>query len=173
LAAVTPPRPLAESDDRVTFNCGRDSLNAWFRRNAWTNHVNGVSRVNVIADAATGKIVGYVTLSASHVERAFFPRSQQRNRPEFVPVTLLGQLGIDQAYQRQGHATSLLLFALKTAMRAADVVGSVGVLTRPLDDDLRRFYGRWGFQDLPYDPRQAMLVRMGDLKESLEAAFPD
>jgi len=65
VGAVTPPRPLLESDDRSAFDCGRASVNAWFARHAWNNHASGVSRVNVIADVATGKIVGYVTLSAS------------------------------------------------------------------------------------------------------------
>lgn len=29
-----------------------------------------------------------------------------------------------------------------------------------------RFYACWGFQDLPFDPRSAMLVRMIDLQRS-------
>jgi GNAT superfamily N-acetyltransferase len=162
--AVAPPRPLAESDDRNLFDCGRESLNLWFRRHAWANHVSGASRVSVLADAASGRIVGYVTLSAAQIERAFLPKPQQRNRPDPLPVTLLGQLAVDKAYQGQGHATSLLLFALRTALRAAEVVGSVGVITHPLDDQVRGFYARWGFRDLPFGPRRAMLVRMVDLE---------
>ncbi len=162
--AVTPPRPLAESDDRDLFDCGRDSLDLWFRRHAWANHGSGASRVSVLADAASGRIVGYVTLSAAQIERAFLPKVQQRNRPDPLPVTLLGQLAVDKAWQGQGHATSLLLFALRTALRAAEVVGSVGVITHPLDDHVRNFYARWGFRDLPFDPRRAMLVRMIDLE---------
>jgi hypothetical protein len=41
MAEVAPPRPLAEDDERNHFDCGRDSLNAWFRRHAWHNHVSG------------------------------------------------------------------------------------------------------------------------------------
>ena len=167
MGAVGAPRPLAERDDRTSFDCGRDSLNAWFARHAWLNHSAGASRVSVIADAATGRIAGYVALSASQIERAFLPRRQRRNRPDFLPATLLGQLAVDRAYQGQGHAASLLLFAMKTALRAADFIGSIGVITHPLDDDLRRFYARWGFQGLPFDPRQAMIVRMVDLRSSL------
>jgi GNAT superfamily N-acetyltransferase len=43
-----------------------------------------------------------------------------------IPVTLLGQLAVDKDYQGQGHASSLLLFALKTALHAAEIVGSMG-----------------------------------------------
>jgi len=164
--AVSPPRPLAESDNRELFDCGRDSLNTWFRRHAWANQVSGASRVNVITDAASGRIVGYVTLSAAQIERAFLPKPQQRNRLDPLPVTLLGQLAVDKDFQGQGHAASLLLFALKTAMSAAEIIGSIGVITHPLDDSVRAFYARWGFQDLPFDPRRAMMVRMVDLERA-------
>jgi GNAT superfamily N-acetyltransferase len=168
MVAVTPPRPLAEDDDRNLFDCGRESLNTWFRRHAWANQASGALRVNVIADTMSGRIVGYVTLSASQIERAFLPKPQQRNRPDPVPVMLLGQLAVDKDYQGQGHAASLLLFALRAAWRASEIVGSVGVITHPLDDGVRGFYARRGFQDLPFDPRRAMLVRMVDLRRSFE-----
>ncbi len=161
--AVTPPRPLAEEDDRNLFDCGRESLNSWFRRHAWANHTAGISRVNVMTDAVSGRLVAYATLSAAQIERAYLPKPQQRNRPDPVPVTLLGQLAVDKDYQGQGHAASLLWFALKTALRAADLVGSMGVITHPLDDGVRSFYARWGFQDLPFDPRRAMMARMAEL----------
>jgi GNAT superfamily N-acetyltransferase len=136
------------------------------RRHAWDNQISGVSRVNVITDAASGRIAGYVTLSAAQIERAFLPKSQQRNRPDPVPATLLGQLAVDSAFQGQGHAASLLLFALRTALVASETIGSMGVITHPLDDGVRGLYARWGFQDLPFDPRRAMLVRMADLRKS-------
>ena len=166
MAAVTPPWPLSADDDRGAFDCGRDSLNTWFRRHAWSNQINGASRVNVIVDALSGRIVGYVTLSSAQIERAFLPKPQQRNQPDPIPATLLGQLAVDKAYRGQGHATSLLLFALRTALRAADAIASVAVITHPLDDGVRGFYARWGFQDLPFDPRRAMIVRMNDLRRS-------
>ena len=164
--AVTPPRPLAETDDRALFDCGRESLNAWFRRHAWANHTLGISRVTIIADAASGRIVGYVTLSAAQIERAYLPKPQQRNRPDPVPATLLGQLAVDKDFQGQGHAASLLHYALKAALRAAEIVASMGVVTHPLDDGVRGFYARWGFQDLPFDPRRAMMARMVDLERA-------
>lgn len=169
MVAVTPPRPLSEDDDRNLFDCGRDSLNIWFRRHAWANQASGASRVNLIADTVSGRIAGYVTLSASQIERAFLPKPQQRNRPDPLPVMLLGQLAVDKEYQGQGHATSLLVFALKAALRASEIIGSVGVNTHPLDDGVRGFYARWGFRDLPFDPRHAMWVRMVDLRRSFDA----
>lgn len=164
--SVTPPRPLAEADDRTRFDCGRDSLNGWFRRHAWANHASGASRVNVICDTTSSAVVGYVTLSAAQIERAYLPKSQQRDWPDPIPVTLLGQLAIHKDWQGQGHATSLLLFALKTAVRAAQSIGIMGVVTHPIDDMVRGFYTHCGFEELPFDPRRAMIVRIVDLERS-------
>jgi GNAT superfamily N-acetyltransferase len=166
MAEVKPPRPLSEGDERRHFDCGRDSLNAWFRRHAWHNHAAGISRVSVICDVGTGLIAGYVTLSAAQIEREFLAKAHQRNKPDPVPATLLGQLGIDTAYQRQGHARSLLLFALTAVLRASRDIGSFGVLTHPLDEQVRQFYRRWGFEDVPFDPNRSMIVRMIDLEKS-------
>jgi len=165
--AASPPRPLAEQDNRALFDCGRESLNLWFRRHAWSNHINSASRINVIEDTATGRIIGYVALSSSHIERAFLPKAMQRNSPDPMPVTLLGQLAVDKDYQGQHHAASLMKFALVTALRASEQVGSSAVITHPLDDNVRRFYANWGFEDLPFDPRHAMIVRMVDLRNGL------
>jgi GNAT superfamily N-acetyltransferase len=122
--------------------------------------------MNVICDASTQLIVGYVTLSAAQVERQFLAKAHQRNKPDPVPATLLGQLAMHLSHQGQGHARSLLQFALTAALRASREVGSFGVLTHPLDDEIRQFYRRWGFDDLPFDPRRSMILRMVDLEKS-------
>ncbi len=166
MGKVDAPRPLAETDHRSTFECGRDSMNFWFCRHAWANHANGASRVTVLCDHTTALIVGYVTLSSGQIERAYLPKSQQRNRPDPLPVTLLGQLAIHTDHQRRGYASSLVYFALKTAFQASRMIGSIGVITHPLEESLRDFYGAHGFQDLPFDPKRAMIVRMIDIETS-------
>jgi len=163
VGAVTPPRPLQADDDRTAFDCGRPSLNTWFQRHALANHVSGITRTNIICDRATGLVAGYVSLTAGQIERAFLPKAQQRNKPDPIPVTLLGQLAVAKTHQGQGHARSLLAFALRSAVAAADHVGSYAVITHPLDDQVRAFYARFHFQDLPGDPKRAMFVRISEL----------
>jgi GNAT superfamily N-acetyltransferase len=166
MVAVLPPRPIAETDDRQGFDCGSESLNGWFRRHALRNHMGGASRVNVLEDAASGRIVGFVALSAAQIERDFMAKASQRNQPDPIPVTLLGQLAVDRAYQGQGHAASLLIFALRSSLGAAALVGSLGVVTHPVDDAVRSFYAKWSFAELPYDPDRAMMARMSDIQRS-------
>ena len=79
-------RPLAENDDRASFDCGRASLNGWFQRNAWRNQMTGVSRTYVLPDPTQPQqIKGYVTLAAGEIRREFLPKSQQRNMPDPMP----------------------------------------------------------------------------------------
>ena len=166
MAGLTPPRPLAATDNRDDFDCGREALNQWFRRHAWRNQQSGASRTSVICEAATGAVAGYAALSAAQIQREFLPKSALRNQPDPVPAILLGQLATDVRFQGQGCARTLLWFALTTAVRLSRDVGCFGVLTHPLDDGVRAFYRRFGFEDLPGAPQRSMAVRIIDLQRS-------
>jgi predicted N-acetyltransferase YhbS len=166
MAGLTPPRPLTAADNRDSFDCGRESLNQWFRRHAWRNQEAGVSRTNVVCDPVTGHIVGYVSLSAAQIERAFLAKADQRDRPDPIPALLLGQLAVDRHHQGRGYARSLMFFALTTAVRLSGEIGCFCVLTHPLDDGVRAFYRGFGFEDVPFDPSRSMAVRIVDLLAS-------
>lgn len=136
-------------------------MNFWFQRNAWNNHINGFSRVTVITQK--GSIVAYATLSAAQIQRAYLPKSDQRNRPDPIPVTLLGQLAVDLRFQKRGLAGDLLQVMLKTALAGSEIIASAGVVTHPLDEGLRSFYSKFGFANLPNDPRHSMMVKMSEV----------
>ncbi len=163
MARLTPPRPLAATDDVSGFDCGRQSLNDWLHRRAWSNQSGDVSRTSVISDSGTGQIVGYVSLSATQIQRGHLARSMQRNQPDPLPAILLGRLAVDRRWQGQGYSRSLLQFALTTAVRASDDIGCFAVVTHPIDDGVRDFYSLFGFETLPHDPQRAMAVRIAEL----------
>ena len=161
---ISPPEKLSAEHDLSGFDSGEPVLDDWLRRRARQNEESGSSRTYVVC---VGKRVGaYYTLAVGAIAHAEAPGRIRRSMPDPVPATLLGQLAVDREFQGQGHAASLLLFALLTALVASESIGSLGVMTHPLDDVVRGFYARWGFQDLPFDPRRAMFVRMVDLRTS-------
>jgi len=162
-----PPRPLAAGDDTGVFDCGRDALNHWFRRHARRNQELGVTQTTVMCHAVGGAIAGYVGLSTAQIERAWLPKSQQRNRPDPLPAVLLGQWAVDLGWQGQDMARSLMFYALTTAVRLSTQVGCFCVITHPLDDDERALYKAFGFEDLPFDPARSMAVRIPDLVRSV------
>jgi predicted N-acetyltransferase YhbS len=165
--SVSAPRPLLKTDDLSDFDCGHASLNQWFHRNAWRNHVIGDSRVNVIFDEDDGRIVGFVALAASKIGRMELLKSQQRNRPSDIPMVLLGQLAITKEFQGQGLASGLMLFTIKSVLQAAELIGCHGILTQPINEGVREFYRNFDFDDLPGDPKRAMILRLADIKSSL------
>lgn len=167
MAEADPPRPLTDADDRTAFDCGQHALNTWFKRHALRNHLGGASRVSVVTDRASSRIAGYVALSAAQIEREFLAKPHQRNLPDRVPVTLLGQLAVDKDFQGRGYASALLVFALRTALRASEAIGSLGVVTHPIDDGVRLLYHKWDFEELPFDPERAMMIRMTVIRKSL------
>ena len=164
MGKISKPRPLAGDDERNDFDCGKPSLNTWFQRHAWKNQQFGISRTNVICDTETGKLAGFVALTAAEIRREFLPKAQQRNRPEAVPAVLLGQLAVDLNYQGQGLAKSLLFFAFKTAVQISEQIGCACMITLPLDDSIRNFYRHWGFEDTPLAPNRSMIVRIANLR---------
>lgn len=102
MEGLAPPRPLAGDDDCEGFDCGRDSLNQWFRRHAWQNQQSSVSRTSVVCDTQTGEIAGFISLSTGQIERVYLPKAVQRNQPDPLGVILLGQLAVDQHCQGAG-----------------------------------------------------------------------
>lgn len=166
MGRLGPPRPLAADDDREAFDCGRASLNDWLQRHAWRNQRDGTSRTTVVCDSESGRIAGFIALSTGQIEREWLSRTQQRNKPDPVPVMLLGQLAVDTGYQSLGVGRSLLRLAVNTALRLSDEVGCFGILTHPLDDDVRAFYRSYGFVDLPGDAKRSMLLRLSEVREN-------
>ena len=161
---ITKPRPLEKEDSRADFDCGKPSLNTWFQSYAWRNQATGASRTNIVCDAESGVIVGYVSLASTKIQRAILPKSKQRNMPDPVPAILLGQLAVDKDYQGQGIAASLLLFAFNTVIEVSKQIGCSVLITHPIDDGVREFYKKYGFIDTPFDPDKSMIIKISDLQ---------
>jgi GNAT superfamily N-acetyltransferase len=121
-----------------------------------------------MVESETDSIAGYVSLVTGQIEREFLPKNRQRNKPDPVPIVLLGQLAVDLDHQGLGCGAALLKHALTVSLEAAASVGFVGVLTHPIDASARKFYERWGFEDLIGDPKGSMIVYVRDLKLSIE-----
>lgn len=163
MGEVDPPRPLAESDDRQSFDCGRESLNYWFRRHAWRNQRDGLSRTTVLVDEESGAVAAYVSLCTAEIARDFLPKAEQRNRPDPVPAMLLGQLAVDRRYQGRQYARSLIVLSFQTVLRLSMETGCYCLVTDPLDEEVRAFYRHFDFRDLPFDRNRRMFVRIAEL----------
>ena len=67
-----------------------------------------------------------------------------------IPVTLLGRLAVDVGSKGQGLGSKILIDALKRSLKVAEIeLGSVAVITDPLDQEAESYYDHFGFIKLP------------------------
>jgi GNAT superfamily N-acetyltransferase len=111
----------------------------------------------------TDQIVGYVSLTTGQIEWAVLPKAHQRNLPDPLPILPLGQLAIDKRHQGRGYGVDLLHHALRVAIQATESIAFAGIVTHPLGAPARAFCLRHDFQELPGDPKGALMLRTKDL----------
>ena len=92
--------------------------------------------------------------SASTRSRAaqWLLRVVRENLPRHpVPVALIGRLAVDNSAQGQRLGETLLIHALRSAQRAARIVGIYAVVVDAIDEAARSFYLKYGFAELTDD----------------------
>jgi len=137
-------RPLRESDDRLRFQSGDADLDRFFGlfagQNQFRHHV-GVTYVAV----ENNRIIGFVTISAGHIEIEDLPISARRKLPRYpLPILRLARLAVDESAKGQGVGAQLLRFVLKFAVRMSRDFGCIGVVVDAKRDAID-FYSKYGF----------------------------
>jgi GNAT superfamily N-acetyltransferase len=88
------------------------------------------------------------------------------NRPDPVPVMVIGRLAIDTTYQGRGLGRALLRDAALRTMQAADIAGIQAILVHAISEDAKRFYERCGFRPSPVDP-MTLMIMLRDARQGL------
>src|SRR3954471_17090878 len=136
-------RSLREADDRLRFESGDPDLDRYFRifagQNQFRHHI-GVTYVSV----ESGRILGFATIAAGHIEIEELPVSARRKLPRYpLPILRLARLPVDESAQRQGIGAQLLRFVLKLAIRMSNDFGCAGVMVDAKRDAVD-FYAKYG-----------------------------
>jgi GNAT superfamily N-acetyltransferase len=164
---LSAPQPLADHHQIADFDSGEPSLDDWLKRRAAKNQANGSSRTYVVCDGET--VIGYCCLAAGAIGHAEAPSTMKRNRPDPVPVLVLGRLAIHKDHHQKGIGTALLNDAIHRAIKAADIAGVTALLVHAISEPARRFYLSRGFIASPIKPMTLclMLATVGQaLRES-------
>lgn len=150
-------RKLDARDGVESFDCGKPSLNAFLTKYALVNQRANSAQTYVCCQGTD--VVGYHSLCVGSVDPAQAPTKVTKGLARHsVPVMLLARLAVDQAHQRVGLGTALLLDALRRTANAADIVGIRALLVHAQDEDARRWYLRWEFEPSPTDPLHLFLL---------------
>ncbi len=165
MGPLGPPEPLAPRHDISQFSSGVPTLDAWLHGKARLNEARGGARTYVACDG--DRVAGFYSLAASSAERRRLSSRVGRNMPDPVPVILLGQLAVDEAWRGRGLGSDLLVDAARRALAAAGVVGARAVVVQAIDDRARAFYERFGFH--PFSEREPLMLvlRMSEIDRLL------
>ena len=147
---ISAPAPLTAQHQRTDFDSGVPSLDDWLKHRAVKNQANDSSRTYVVCEGLV--VIGYYCLSAGAIGHAEAPSPMRRNRPDPIPVMVLGRLAIHNDYQQQGIGTALLRDAILRTVQAAEIAGMTALLVHALTEQAKRFYRSRGFMASPIQP---------------------
>lgn len=153
---IAGPQPLSIHHQLDRFESGEPSLDDWLKRRALKNQANGASRTYVICKNET--VIGYYCLAAGAMGHTEAPSAMRRNRPNPIPVLVLGRLAIHKDHQQQGLGTALLRDAILRSLQAAEIAGVTALLVHALSEDAKRFYRSRGFIESPIKPMTMCLM---------------
>ena len=140
--------PFASHHDRAAFSCGVKALDTYIKQGAGQDESRNLTRTFVLTSSrGNPEVRGYYTLSNYAIQIDALPEQLRKRLPGRIPLpaTLLGRLAVDMRYQKQGLGKSLLLYALREALRASRVSASLGVVVDAMTDELVPFYQSVGF----------------------------
>ena len=139
---------ISSHHDRRNFDCGVDVLNSYLLRYSGQHERKGIGRTYVAVEDRDSRVLGYYTISSSGVAFDVVPENLPRHP---VPVALVGRLAVDTTARRRRLGETLLVHALRSAQRAARIVGIYAVIVNALDESARTFYLKYGVRELNDD----------------------
>jgi GNAT superfamily N-acetyltransferase len=144
------------------FDCGKEALNRFLKRQAWINQQANSAQTYVLAKDLT--VLGYYSLAAGSVTHdAATERVKKGLARHAIPVILLARLAVDKTLQGKGIGPALLKDALMRTASAAATVGARALIVHAKDDQAKSFYEHFNFEPSQTDRYHLFLI-MKDLQ---------
>lgn len=144
---------------RSSFCCGKESLDAYIRKQASQDLKKRVSTVFVLIDDPEMNILAYYTLSSYTVDIAALEENFAKRLPRYpaLPATLLGRLAVDNDHRGKRFGELLLIDALKKSLDASMQIASLALVAEALDERALSFYIKYGFKQFNQEPSKLYL----------------
>jgi GNAT superfamily N-acetyltransferase len=154
---------LNASHELDAFDCGKQALNRFLQRYAFSNQKAGSAQTYVVCRGER-RVVGYYSLAVGAAEHADTPGRVSKGLARHpIPVMLLARLAVDKTEQGRGLGSALPKDALLRTAQAAEIAGIRALLVHAKDDEARAWYEGFDFEPGPGDPYQLFLL-MKDLR---------
>jgi len=157
---------LGAAHELSGFDCGNKELNRWLIDHALASQKADLARTYLaLTDTA---LAGYFSLTTGSVRRESAPSRYTRGMPRHpIPTILIARLAVDRPHQGQQLGGRLLAEALRLAVAASDSAAARLVVVDAIDDQAAAFYRRYGFIDVPENPRR-LFRKISDIRRTLE-----
>ena len=139
------------------FDCGKEDLNRFLKRQAWASQQSHSAQTYVLAKDL--RVLGYYSLAAGSVtldEATERISKGQARHP--IPVILLARLAVDASAHGKGLGAALLKDALMRTAQASHTIGARALLVHAKDDSAKAFYEHFTFEPSPSDPYHLLLI---------------
>lgn len=152
---------LSKSHNRKDFDCGKEILNDYLKKQAGQDIKRKLSVCFVLSENGTD-ISGYYTLSNNSIPLSSLPETFQKRLPKpyiSIPSTLFGRLAVDKKHQDKGIGKILLIDALKRSFEILKEIGSFAVVVDPVDEEAEKFYEKYDFIKLPDSGKMFIAIK--------------
>ena len=166
-----PPELLADHHDLTQFRCRSKEQTEWLRRYARQSAAVGTTRVFVVTEHHSHRVVAYYAWCMAQLHTDAAPSRARKSAGRYPqPVALLARLGVDIDHERAGLAAGMLQDIFARLTELSDDIGCRGLLVHAESADARNFYKHLvpEFEPSPTDELHLMLL-MKDIRRTLRA----
>lgn len=135
------PVPLAAEHLVDEFECRSSEQTDWLRRHARQAASVGTTKVFVVTDAGSDRVVAYYAWCMAHLAISDAPEQPRKGAGRYPqPVTLLARLGVDVAHEGRGLGAGLLTDVIARVAALSEEIGCRGLLIHAESQTARDFY---------------------------------
>jgi len=167
--AYLPPELLADRHDLTGFRSRSSEQTDWLRRYARQSAGAGTTRVFVVTEEGSDRVVAYYAWCMAQVRAEAAPARLVKGAGRYPqPVALLARLGVDIDHEGRGLGAGLLQDVVARLVELSDDIGCRGLLVHAETEQARGFYLHLvpEFQASPTDDLHLVLL-MKDIRRTL------
>jgi GNAT superfamily N-acetyltransferase len=163
------PEPFGSAHFVDEFECGSVEQTEWLRRFARQSASMGTTKVFVVVQAGSDRVVAYYAWCMAQLAIGEAPERLRKGAGGYPqPVALLARLGVDRKHERKGLGAGLLTDAITRAAALSDEIGCRGLLIHAESPTARDFYLHLvpEFEQSPTDDLHLVLL-LKDVRRTL------
>lgn len=135
------PRLLQPEDELEGFTCRSSEQTGWLRRHARQSASAGGTRVFVVTEGGSRRVVAYYAWRMAQLDVEEAPERLRKGAGRYPqPVALLARLAVATGHEGRGLGGALLLDVVTRMLDLSDDIGCRGLLIHAETAEARDFY---------------------------------